>query len=163
MLNIYLADDITEQKLDKSIIGDVEEAFGKLRLTGTQEDREIIQRIESGRFNSATSFIDRFGYKLPISDLSSGSKAALLVANNPDKIIDLRESSLDARDIIIKTLKNGNIILYWNDVTILPDDIDVIDCRIGKYNFKTVSRLNDYLNDEWPYKPDLNNPGIEEI
>ena len=139
---------------DNDIIVDVHKAFMQTKLTGTKEEREIIRVIEEGEYLDSMSFKDRFGFKLPIEDLSSGSKAALCTLNFPDKEIDTRECGLNALGAIISICNKGSVII--RDVGIkLPDPyweckhkIDVECCGLI---FTDFDELNTFYHDEFWY------------
>lgn len=158
MLTIYI------DETDLPVEHDVEKLFSQTRLVDTELNRKLIRVIEQGTYNDEWSFIDRFGFKLYTKDMSTGCKAALCVANNPDKIVDLIECGNNARDAIIKLCTNGNILYHENGMTIeninKPDTIDV---RLDGYQFTTVERLNRYIHDEMRANPDLNWEGIKKL
>lgn len=84
---------------------DIEALFKQIRIKGTPEEKEAIYKIEHGKYNDSNSFIDRFGYKLYLSELSTGCKAALCVINNPDLQINLIECGINDIDVILTTCK----------------------------------------------------------
>lgn len=157
MLTLYV-DTINDSDLE--IIHDVEKAFTQIRLTGTDVEKELIQLIDKGSYNDSNSFIDRWGYKLYLSELSTGCKAALCVISNPDKLVDLIECGNNARDIIISRCKTGNVLMYDNGITFrkYSDNIQVV---LDEYLITTVDRLNYYMFNERPFKPDLTMGGIK--
>lgn len=138
--------------------------FDMVTVPDTPEVRQIIRDIDSGELVDSLGFIDRFGYKVDIDCLSTGSKAAILVVNHPDKWIDLTSSGLNARDSIIKNLRDGRIVLPKEGISIEYDnDNQDIDVEIYGYRIRTISRLNDFLFEEWEGEHDLNTKGIEKI
>lgn len=155
MLNIFI-DKVNDTD---RLVQDVEKQFDMIKLLGTELDKEIISCIEHGEYYDKNSFIDRFGNKLDISELSTGCKAALCVVNCPHFIINLIECGLNARDIIINLCKEGNILLYDNGITIV-DYSDGIDVKVDNYNITSIDRLNFYLFSERPFKPNMEQEGI---
>lgn len=157
MLNIYV-DGIPETEM----IMDVEAEFLKVRLSGTREERELISVIEKGEYNDDKSFIDRFGYKLYLSELSTGCKAALCVISFPDKVINLHECGFNARDTIINYCSRGNIFINENGVYIreIKKEIDV---KVDSFQFTTIDRLNKYIFSERPFEPDMHENGIKQL
>lgn len=85
MLKLTIDDDGTCAKTD------IESLFKQIRVSGTPAEKEVIEKIEQGKFNDSQSFIDRFGFKLYMSELSTGCKAALCVLNLPDKQLVLHK------------------------------------------------------------------------
>lgn len=137
--------------LDNSVlINDVEKEFATICLTGSKEELDILEYVEKAKFDSPYSFIDRFGYKLSTSLLSTGSKSALVVLHNPDKIVDLLECGYNARDAIINFCSNGTIIISDSSITIvkLREKVDII---LDGYKFTDINELNYYINDVRPF------------
>ncbi len=160
MLSIFLKD--TYLKLDKEIVIDVEKEFSKLKIKGTALDRLMIEKIEKGEYNDENSFIDRFGYKLRYSDMSTGCKAALCVLNLPDKVIDLAECGYNARDLIIRFCKDGGILIEDNGLTVSTQYGNDIDIKLDNYRFTSIDRLNRYICEERPFNPNMSIGGIAE-
>ena len=158
MLNLKISDDIA-----KEVNTDIEVEFMKFRLKDSILNRMIIEIIEKGRYNDEDSFIDRYGFKLYDSEMSTGCKAALCVANNPDKLYNLKECGYNAQDLIISILKEGNIIIPDRDMTIYNYGTDKkIDVKLDDYRFTDLDRLNYYIFDERPFKPEMTE-GIEYV
>lgn len=156
MLTIFV-DTVDSNK----IVRNVEEQFAKIRLTGREIERRIISKIEQGTYNDEYSFIDRFGYKLYNTELSTGCKAALCVVNCPDLIIDLIECGMNARDIIIGLCKDGKVLIRENGVTIADYFNEPIDVKVDNYRITSVDRLNKYIFSERPFEPVINSEDIK--
>ena len=144
-----------------NIVRNVEEQFAKIKLTGSEIEKALISKIEQGTYNDEYSFIDRFGYKLYNTELSTGCKAALCVVNCPDMIIDLIECGLNARDIIIGLCKEGNVLIQENGVSIVDYFEKPIDVKVDRFRITSVDRLNKYLFSERPFVPIINSGDIE--
>ena len=160
MLTIYI------DKTTLPVEHDVEKLFSQTKLTDTPLNRKLIQVIEQGTYNDPYSFIDRFGFKLYTEDMSTGCKAALCVANNPDKVVDLVECGYNARDAIIHFCNTGNILYHESSLTIESmEEHYVIDVALNGYHFTSVDRLNKYIQDEMipGVYPDLDREGIEKL
>lgn len=155
---------ITESNVDKTSIIDIEALFSQIRLKGTFEEKTVISKIEQGKYNDETSFIDRYGYKLHLSELSTGCKAALCVLNKPNLQISLIECGINAIDVILTICKNGSVIMRERGITIKDYSEDgKIEVELDGYLFTTVERLNYYLFDERPLEPDFSIGGIEYV
>ena len=143
---------------------DIEALFKQIRIKGTDEEKAVISKIEQGKYNDESSFIDRFGYKLYLSELSTGCKAALCVINKPDMQINLIECGINAIDVILSICKKGSVIMRERGVTIKDYSEDgQIEVELDGYLFTTVERLNYYLFDERPFEPDLSIGGIQHV
>lgn len=166
MLTIYLEEDEIKDK-DK-IVRDVEQQFKSMKFRKTDVNAELLRKIDDGHFTDKEASHDDYYFRWheisPISELSTGFKAAYCVANLPDKIIDTIECRLPVRDAIVNICTSGSILFHNDDVTICEDeDHPTIDVRIGDYRFTTVSRLNRYIKDEYPLEPDFGWEGIEYV
>ena len=151
-------------RIDGDPVMDIEEEFLKLKLEDTPLVRKLINVIDKGTYYNETSFLDRFGLKSSIDFLSTGCKAALLVALVPNLLVDLRECGYNARDAIIHHCTNGKVVMDFPLITIAYDRTDdSCDVAVNGYRITTVSRLNTYLCDEWPDPPDLADPGITKL
>lgn len=148
MLKMYIRErgDIPK---NVEVIHDVEKEFSLLDdVKNTETVHELMRYIEHANWCNEYSFIDRFGCKLYISNLSTGCKAAILAVLSPDKIVDLRECGANARNAIVTFVKDGSIIMDENDL-----DLDLGLCKKGikinvSYNgkiFKDILSLNNYL------------------
>lgn len=123
--------------------------------------RNCISSIEKGEYYDKNFYIDRFGCKLSMDDMSTGCKAAICVHLNPEKNISLAECGVNARDFIIKNLSEGSIAIYDDDILVSDINKTPIDVAMDNYRFKNIDRLNFYLTDERPFTPNLSIPGIE--
>lgn len=152
------------EKIDKQARDDIDYLFELVKLRDDEITRKLLWEIDEARYNDSISIIDRFGMQLSLLDISTGCKAALLVAYNPDIEYDLTLCGWNARDAIIKNIKNGRILLLDEGITISYDeDTEEIDVEMNGYRFTTVPRLNDYIHDEWPLEPDLDTDGVKRI
>lgn len=161
MLRVYL--DLEDIPDNVKVVRDVEKEFASLILKGTEKEKELVRIIEKGELLDSTAFIDRFGYKLYLSELSTGCKAALCVLNSADKVICLDECGLNARDAIILLCGVGAILFDNNSVTIsnkyLKDS--GVNVQIDKYVFTDIDRLNDYIFNVYPFDFDADGKGVE--
>ena len=150
--------------LGNTPVTDVEMLFKQIKIRGTIEECTVISKIEQGKYNDENSFIDRFGYKLYLSELSTGCKAALCVLNRPDILINLIECGINAVDVILTTCKKGNVVMRDRGITIKDYSEDgKIEVELDGYVFTTVKRLNYYLFNERPFEPDFSIGGIEHV
>ena len=145
MLQIKL--DINNQLGQLDCIADVEELFKKIKITGKPEERRAIELLEQGRYLDENGFIDRFGYKLRLSELSTGCKAILCVLNTPDQWIDTKECGLNAISVMISLCRDGKIIIHDLDSKLktygLNKEICVaIDGRV----FTDYDSFNEYID-----------------
>ena len=158
MLKIKL---VNMDNMEDWTLTDIEKEFKMIRLSGKDIEKALIKQIEDGTWNDSKSFIDRFGFKLHNSELSTGCKAALVVANT-DKLVNLRECGLNALDHIISLCKSGNIEVVDTGVTFRTIDINKdIDVELDGYRFSNTDRLNHYIQSERPFKPDMTKEGIK--
>ena len=79
-------------------IVDIDASFSKLEIVVNDAVKNIIKAVDAGNMIDESTFEDRFGVRLYLSELSTGCKAAICVAPMPDQMIDLQECGLNARD-----------------------------------------------------------------
>jgi len=132
---------------DASVILDVEAAFTNLKTLPTTLNKKLMQEIEGAQYVSPLEFIDRFGRTLHIVYLSTGCKASIVVAQNSDKVVSIRECGINARDAIIRNITEGNIIFDFNGVTIDYPGFDdfAIDVELDGRHFTSLDDFNLYL------------------
>lgn len=126
---------------------DVETLFTRIAINGSSVERDLIASIDKGKYNSPTSFIDRFGYKLPIEFLSTGCKAALCVVNNPDKPISLKECGHNAIDCILEKCTEGIVVDSPHYSAVYRGDKQ-IHVEMDNKEFNSIEALNNYIEDE---------------
>ena len=149
MLNLYIEDENNKVYCDRTkVTTDIEERFKGEVVEHTPLIEVLMREIEGASYNDPISFIDRFGYKLTTRELSTGCKAAILVATYPDEVFDLLECGNNARDSILRHCKDGNVIVRDNgyDFGIMPDD--EIDICLDGCRFRTGGRLYTYMEDQ---------------
>lgn len=157
MLHLIIDENNIEDKTD------IEELFKVIQLKGTKLERKVIELIEHGTYNDSESFIDRFGYKLYNSELSTGCKAALCVINRPDTKINLIECGTNAIDIILSICNEGIVVIQDRGITIQDFSENSIDVQLDKFKFTTIDRLNYYIFNERPFQPDMKKEGISYV
>ena len=130
------------------IIVDAEEAFMLMRITRVELAKVLLNEIDQARYVNETEFIDRFGLTLPMSKLSTGCKASLVVAHNPTKVVDLIECGYNARAAIIRNIRDGKVLSYYDYISVdYPgfNDFDV-DVLVDGKRFTSLDSLNLYLS-----------------
>ena len=147
MLNLFFKGENNERAKGLPLVEDVELELLSTNISDTKITRDLIKKIEQGEYLDNNSFIDRFGFKLYINNMSTGCKAALIVSANPNKLIDLRECGWNARDEIIKNCKEGNILIKHSDITfaLTAEEENSIDVRLDDYRFTNINSLNRYI------------------
>ena len=82
--------------------------------------------------------------------------------SKPTLEVDLTSSGVNARDAIIRHIRNGKILLPYTGITFQFDteNPDKIDVEFNGYRFTDIARLKEYIWDEWPDEPDLELEGI---
>lgn len=141
MLNIYVGKDNLPR--DKQFIFDVESIFPGVTITGTNVQRYVISDIEKGEYVDNKRFKDRFGGLLYYTDMSTGSKAIMVVDFFKDYIINCDECGENALGLM-SLLDAGNVFLSRRSIG-LPWIRDCEVCYNGKC-FPRISLLNDW---EW--------------
>jgi len=159
MLKIQFDDEVDLNTIEC----DAEKVFDNTKFVEDATVRTLIKSIEQGEYFDDVVFTDRFGHQLYLENLSTGCKAAIGVHLNPDKTIYLVECGLNARDAIINYCNTGSVVIEDNAISIRKLNDENICVELDGYLFTDVNRLNYYINDERPFKPDLERKGIEVI
>ena len=148
---------------DSSTIVDINRYFRLVELSESTLAKTFIQEIDGGEYIDGSRFKDRFGVILDTEELSTGCKAAIVLANNPNKQVSLLECGTSAILSIIKHINDGSAIIY--DRVSKFDVVDPskikIDISLDNYRFTILDRLNYYLTDEQGYDVDLSKEGIQ--
>ena len=156
MLRVY--DRNIEATDGLSIENDAEKLFSMTKLNGTHEERKLNEVIEKGSWNDDSSFIDRFGFKLPIDDLSTGCKAALAVLNHPEIVLDTIECGVNAVDAMFCLCKNGSIIADLEKVSFEDEMASQIeggvDICINGLRIYDINYFVRYVNDFYWVEPE---------
>lgn len=137
---------------NERIIRDVELAFEEVIIRGTTEEKELINKIDGGRYYNTVEFVDRFGVRRDISSLSTGCKTGLVILNSSD-VVDTIECGINARDAILETCTKGSMIIHYDEITLdLDDDIN-IDVKINGHRVTSVGELSYYISEnKFKYK-----------
>ena len=163
---------IIDKSYNKYSLMDMEKEFD---MSGPIKDnklsRKAIQEIEEGEYCDEHSIIDRFGYKLYRENISTGCKTALVLANNPNAIVDETEIGPNARDSIIRNFNQGTLILRRDGLTVANyydkdyniTNTDKIDVECDGYHFTSLKSLNQYLFIGCEDEPDEDDPGVTKL
>lgn len=178
MLKLIMKGYDTLQNCD--VVHDIDAEFSSIEVKDTETNRRLIKGIDNATLIDSKYIKDRFGCKLSINDLSTSCKAALLLCDEPDKIIDLSECGYNAVQVILRSVKNGTALIEYNPSSfgytseenkekarsLVKDHKEYrvpIDVYNDEYKFSSLDRLAYYLENEKPLSPDMEIPGIEKI
>ena len=106
MVRLYTKEDIVQNP-----IMDVEASFKEIQLKGSIKERFFLQAIDNAEFLSPQQFKAENGDIVDISYLSTSCKAALVVLDNPGRIVSCLEVSYLAISDIIKQCPNCSLII----------------------------------------------------
>lgn len=158
-MSLHIYDKGLNERLPLRVEKDAEKLFALTPILGSGTDRILIETIEQGRYLDKYSFEDRFGHKLYLSELSTGTKAALSVTNNDDVILDTRGIGENALEAIICLCKSGNILMDVQklsiDDTIRSKIKNGIDVVINGFRIYDIDCLIDYINDKYWYPKEM--------
>jgi len=163
MLNVYIGN-ITGKPSGIPYVQNVDAEFSKLSLSSDKDEYFFLKEIDKiQRVVDSVSFIDRFGFKLPSSELSTGCKAAICVLRCTNKVIDLCECGFCATGMILSRCTDGNVYIPEYNLSYPDYGNDVVSIKFGSYVFTSFSRFFEYLDNEWPYNPDMSKEGIRSV
>lgn len=134
-LRIYYDDDI---KKDSNFLLDVDSWFSSVKIEDKDYAKKVIREIDEGEYYNALGYRDRFGYSLRLDNLSTSSKALILLNEKKDKIINLEECGVNIGGLLLD-IKEGSVYIPWDIMWVYEwgsnKDIDV---QIGDTNCRTV-------------------------
>ena len=138
---------------------DVNLEFTKLKIEPSLKNKKIVTDIEHGTLIDSFTFIDRFGYKQRLNNMSTGCKAVLCMINS-ENFVNFIECGENVINYVINYCNEGKMVLFDRNIRFekYTSNIDVL---LDGYRFKTIERLNYYLNNEEFGRPNLNVEGVE--
>lgn len=152
MLKVYF--DESEIK-DMDIVRDPVSVFDTLELEHSDIVDLLLENIEKAKYLNKSHFLSRYNEKLPIDFLSTGTKIAIVTSVVHDKVIDLRECGVNARDTIFNYVDNASVLAYSPRYGIISEDI-----AMGKkfycngYEFDGIKQFAEYVYRDYPGEPD---------
>ncbi len=140
MLNILLGE---ENRPIDNFIYDVEKITYAVGIPDTVLSRYLLKELECATYLDTNSFIDKDGYKLPVTFMSNGLKI-LLAVEYSGKCINGIELGQNAFEFLIQSI-SGTI--YFKDVDRfqLPEYFNLSNMSVNGNVFNTVLELEDYL------------------
>lgn len=139
MLNILIG---KENKPD-DLVRDADAYIHKVGISDTDINRYLLEKLEQASYLNISEFIDRYGYKLPLSCLSTGMKILLEVINS-DKCIYGLELGQNAFELLIQSA-NGTIYFDNVDRFELPEYFNLEDVSVNGEVFNTILELENAL------------------
>lgn len=152
MITVYVkcAGSNPYEYINGPVENDVERAFDMAQIVDCEAVRNVIRDIEHGEYLDNKNFKDRFGHEISIDDLSSGSKACIVLACNKGIILDTKECGRNVLDYMIHMDVDASIVVnsdrakfsvaYGGEVNAATYDIEG-NCYVAK----TVGELNDII------------------
>jgi hypothetical protein len=142
----------TDNEMRLPPLMDINKEFSKIEIHDSKLNRKIIKEIEQGEYFDTERFIDRFKIGVRLKDMSTGCKAALLVANT-DKEIDTQECGENALYSILNLCNTGSIVVRDLERTFWYDENDPesqkMDAEFNGRHFTSIPEFNDYLTNEY--------------
>jgi hypothetical protein len=140
MLNIILG---KENKPTGNYVHDANKFFPVVGIPDNEASRVILSNVEKAEYLSTDSFIDRYGYKVYMLGLSTGSKI-LLEIENSDKVINGVELGQNAFEVMIQSI-SGNVYFDNVDRFDLPDYFELGNISVNGKVFSTRLDLENAL------------------
>lgn len=139
------------------LLFNIEAEFDKLNIlskcmTDLQLTNKILRYIDNTEVVDEYYLRDRFDKHIPIYAISTGAKAALLLAfiDSPeDYILDTRECGYNSIQAIILFVKNCNVITNFvsrDNYYAFCNDADIV-VRVNGQVFNTTANLDEYVDD----------------
>lgn len=154
MLNVYF-DRVDAKVSGMEIVDNPVNLFDMLKIEGTSCIQLLLEKIEKAKYYDERHFITRFGEKVPIEFLSTGTKVAIVASLVKDKIIDLRECGTNARDMIFNYVDDASVLAYSKDYGCVIENLDREKEFMCKgYILKGMEQFADYVYRDYPNEPD---------
>lgn len=160
MLRLWFKDEEDYKSCGLELVSNVEVEFLRIPLEPSSVNRKIIQLLEKGKWKNSEEYIDRFGIQRSIRDISTGSKALLVVENSVGKLVDMLEVGFNAVSLGVSVCMKGNMLIPDYQVDFLDELQNKVVVRVDDYIFSNIGRLNRYILNERPYLPDMEDGGI---
>lgn len=130
MVKVDLIDNVI--KRNEKLLRNVEIEFLRLKIEPVVEVTTLIKLIDKGEYIGGSTFKDRLGVTLYLSELSTGCKACICAYYNPTVWFSMEEAGLNAIGAALSVIENAKIAI----------------CRVedsftdyGMYNKFTVSYI----------------------
>ena len=148
MLNIYLE----HYKLpDLRYVEDIEYEWINSKHDLSSDFVKLIINTFEGKYTDSNTFVSKItGASVHISNISTGSKAAIMLYENPDVIYNFGQVGLNVRDFLICRLHEGHMHLRSFDgfyPTIECDVDSPPDVAVNGEHFTDWGFLNDRIKD----------------
>lgn len=132
--------------VDKSrLLLDVEAFFNvhSVKSFYLEDNITIIKRLEKGAYFGGNEFVDQFGRTLPLSNISTGTKAVLLSKNYPELIINYAEVGNNHLTYAAENIKDCTVFIvslrmFFGNTT---DNVSII--VNDELVFETISEFNE--------------------
>lgn len=145
-LTIYIKGE-NDSNIQLPIARDVELQFLKTRPKKDDYTVKALKEIEQATYNDEYSFIDRFGFKLYLKNMSTGCKAALCVHEFPDTVINTAECGTNVLEFIVANCTDGYILMSREAMVFYVDgQIDII---IDDKHFSDCDSLSEYIHERY--------------
>ena len=161
------------------IVTDVQYEMSKLKIVNNKLNSEVIKKIDKATLLDNGDIIDRFGNKTSIENISTGCKAVLVLANNPDKTVSLMEYGVNAVQTALRLVTDGSALIGYKENYFSytsAESEEAAACHINHkdysvtiavynqgYRFNSLKRLAYYIKNEKPFKLDTKIPGAKLI
>ena len=109
-LKIYYDEEI---KKDPDFLLDVDSWFSSVKISDRSFAEKVVKQIDNGVYRDALGYEDRFGYSLRLDNLSTSSKALMLLNENKYKIINLEECGVNIGELLLD-IKDGFVYIPWD-------------------------------------------------
>lgn len=129
--------------------------FMATKLTGSVAEAAVIAEIDEAiqDKNDPYTVIDRFGYKIRVTDLSAGCLSALTVLNSPDKLICGLQMGDNALESLLHHCTNGKLLIFGRQYSIDSEDGKIDAIYHGKhydntYDLKEAMGVKQYAKNK---------------
>lgn len=151
MLRLWFKDEEDYKSCGLELVSNVEVEFLRIPLEPSSVNRKVMQLLEQGKWQNSKEYTDRFGIRRSIQNISTGSKALLVVENSVGKLVDMMEAGFNAVSLGISVCTRGDMLIPDYQVEFLDELQGGVVVRVDNYIFSDVGRLNRYIF-QWLYQ-----------
>lgn len=137
-----------KNKIVGKYIHNVEPYIMECGIVDNTFNREVIEKVEQGRYKSKSQIYDRFGQILPVDFISTSSKALIVTKEYPTYVFNFEEVGTNVGKVL-KNITEGSVYIPPNILRVYEfgyEDSNV-DIELDGKNFKTLSEFAYYISE----------------
>ena len=142
MLYVYTSENYIPA--DMEYVKDNDAYFKSVGFYDEQIVAPIIVAIDEGRWQSATTFTDRFGITLYSDFISTGAKTLINISSSEGKVFNGCEMGVNALHYMFLFL-NGHVLLKPLYMFEVPELVDISNIKVNGSSIQSTVELEELL------------------